>query len=94
MVEQVAAGRAAVGVLAGAIVALTYLVPAASRVKNARVETAADIAVVRLGLGPVLAAMYDRHRLPTSPERSQRLQGPAAATGPTVIDRQLELVRS
>lgn len=94
VVQQAAAGRVVVGVLAGAVMALTYLVPSASRAKNARVDAAADTAVVRLRLGPVLAAMIDRHRLPISLERSQRLQRPMAATCPTETHPHLELVRS
>lgn len=92
--QQAAAGRGAIAVFAGLVIALTYLVPAASRAKNARMEAVADAAVVRLGLGPVLAARIDRYGFPTSLERSQRLQAPAAATGPTEIPRHLELVRS
>ncbi len=67
--QQSAEGRPLLGVFAGTVVALTYLVPAASRAMAARVEAAADAAVVEHGLGPVLAHMLRRYRLPVTPER-------------------------
>ena len=71
--QQSAEGRPLLGVFSGTVVALSYLVPTASRALAARVEAAADAAVVEQGLGPVLAHMLRRYRLPVTPERSLRL---------------------
>lgn len=93
VVQQIAAGRALLGIFAGVIVALTYLVPAAARAKVAMVEAAADGVVVRRGLGPAYAEMLERYRLPVSLERMQRLRrrGPTEAQPP--VRPRLELVR-
>lgn len=90
--QQVDAGRAPLGIFAGGIVALTYLVPAAARAKAARVEAAADAVVVRNGLGPVFAGMLDRYRLPISLGRRERLRDSGPADGRPARPR-LELVR-
>lgn len=91
--QQTAEGRPLLGVFAGTVVALTYLVPAASRGVTARVEAAADAAVVEHGLGPVLAHMLRRYRLPVTPERSLRL-GESRPPEPRTADRpRLALVR-
>lgn len=91
--QQSAEGRPLLGVFAGTVVALSYLVPAASRAMAARVEAAADAAVVEHGLGPVLAHMLRRYRLPVTPERSLRL-GESRPPEPRTADRpRLALVR-
>lgn len=74
IVQSVAEGRAAPGILGGAVIALTYLVPAASRRIEAWSEAAADQLVVSLGLGSVLAGLLRRHRHPMTLERLQRLE--------------------
>lgn len=78
VVQSVAEGRAAPGILGGAVIALTYLVPAASRRIEARAEAAADELVVSLGLGAVLAGLLRRHGHPMTLERLQRLEAPVA----------------
>jgi hypothetical protein len=90
--QQVAVGRALLGILVGTIVALTHLIPAASRGKAARVEAAADAVVVRLGLGSVFALVMRRYRLPMTLERWQLLQVPPPAGGLTQMLPRLELV--
>lgn len=94
VIQQVAAGRGSLGVFVGVIVVLSYLVPAAARAHAVRVESAADAAVVRLGLGPALAATMDRYRVPLSLERSQRLHAHAPAARGTQGHRHLELFRN
>lgn len=74
IVQSVAEGRAAPGILGGAVIALTYLVPATSRRIEARSEAAADELVVSLGLGAVLAGLLRRHGHPITLERLQRLE--------------------
>ena len=74
IVQSVAEGRAAPGILGGAVIALTYLVPAASRRIEAWSEAAADQLVVSLGLGSVLAGLLRRHRHPMTLERLERLE--------------------
>lgn len=74
IVQSVAEGRAAPGILGGAVIALTYLVPAASRRIEAWSEAAADQLVVSLVLGSVLAGLLRRHRHPMTLERLQRLE--------------------
>ncbi len=74
IVQSVVEGRAAPGILGGAVIALTYLVPAASRRIEAGAEAAADQLVVPLGLGSVLAGLLRRHGHPMTLERLQRLE--------------------
>lgn len=74
VVQSVAEGRATPGILGGAVIALTYLVPAAGRRIEARSEAAADQLVVSLGLGSVLAGLLRRHGHPMTLERLQRLE--------------------
>ena len=74
IVQSVAEARAAPGILGGAVIALTYLVPAAGRRVEARSEAAADQLVVSLGLGSVLAGLLRRHGHPMTLERLQRLE--------------------
>ena len=74
IVQSVAEGRAAPGILGGAVILLTYLVPAASRRIEATAEAAADQLVVSLGLGAVLAGLLRRHGHPMTLERMQRLE--------------------
>jgi hypothetical protein len=64
VVQSVAEGRTWPGLLGGAVVALTYLVPAAGRVIEARAEVATDQLVVELGLGGVLARLLRRYGHP------------------------------
>jgi Zn-dependent protease with chaperone function len=51
VVQSVGEGRAAVGLLAGGVIALTYLMPAAARAQRQRLDIAGDIFVVERGLG-------------------------------------------
>src|SRR3546814_527560 len=74
IVQSVAEGRAAPGILGGAVIALTYLVPATGRRIEAHSEAAADQLVVSLGLGSVLAGLLRRHGHPMTLERLQRLE--------------------
>ena len=74
IVQSVVEGRAAPGILGGAVIALTYLVPAASRRIEAGAEAAADQLVVSLGLGSVLAGLLRRHGHPMTLDRLQRLE--------------------
>lgn len=61
VVQSVTEGRTWPGLLGGAVIALTYLVPTAGRVIEARAEVAADQLVVELGLGGVLAGLLRRY---------------------------------
>ena len=74
VVQSVAEGRAAPGLLGGAVIALTYLVPAAGRAIELRTERAADQMVLELGLGGVLAGLLRRYGHPMPIERAQRLE--------------------
>ena len=74
VVQSVAEGRAAAGSLGGAVIALTYLVPAAGRRIQDRTESAADQLVLSIGLGPVLAGLLRRYGYPMTLERLQRLE--------------------
>jgi len=74
IVQSVAEGRAAPGILGGVVIGLTYLVPAASRRIEARSEAEADQLVVSLGLGSVLAGLLRRHGHPMTLERLQLLE--------------------
>jgi len=74
VVQSVAEGRAAPGLLGGAVIALTYLVPAAGRRIELRVEAEADRFVLALGLGPVLAGLLRRFRHPMTLGRMRPLE--------------------
>lgn len=74
VVQSVAEGRVWPGLLGGAVVALTYLVPAAGRVIEARAEIAADQCVVELGLGAVLLQILRHYGYPITLERMRRLE--------------------
>lgn len=89
VVQSVAEGRTWPGLLGGAVIALTYLVPAAGRAIDTRAEVAADQLVLELGLGPVLAGLLRRYGHPMTLERLQRLE---LAAEPTQLPR-LHLVR-
>lgn len=93
VVQSVAEGRALAGILAGAVIALTYLAPAASRTQRRFLEAAGDAVVVDLGLGSALVALLRRHQAPMSIAREQRLlaQPPAA---PSTQRPALRLVRN
>ncbi len=73
-VQSVVEDRAWAGLLGGAVVALTYLVPAAGRRIELHAEAEADRFVLSLGLGPVLAGLLRRYGHPMTLERMQRLQ--------------------
>lgn len=74
VVQSVAEGRAAPGLLGGAVIALTYLVPAAGRRIELHIEAEADRFVLARGLGPVLAGLLRRFGHPMTLERTQRLE--------------------
>lgn len=82
VLQSVVEGRAAVGVLGGAMIALTYLVPAAGRTLQTRTEAIGDQFVVDQGLGGVLARLLTRYGHPTAVERLRSLQqAPPPAPG-------------
>lgn len=66
LVQQIDEGRPALGVLAGSIVALTYLVPAANGAKAHQVEVAGDDAVARHGLGQSMLSLLAEDAAPHS----------------------------
>ena len=72
--QSVVEGRAWAGLLGGAVIALTYLVPAAGRRIELHTEAEADQFVLSLGLGPVLAGLLRRYGHPMTLERMQRLE--------------------
>lgn len=82
VVQSIAEGRAAAGVLGGAVIALTYLLPAAGRRIELRMEVAADQFVLALGLGPVLAGLLRRYGHPMTLARMQRLDTAAEQPQP------------
>lgn len=88
VVQSVVEGRAAIGVLAGVVIALSYAVPAAERAWATRVWVAGDQFVVQAGLGWALAGLLRRQRYPVTIERLQRLDAPAPES------RVLRLVRN
>jgi len=90
VVQSVAEGRAAAGILGGAVIALTYLVPAAGRRIELRTETEADQFVLSLGLGQVLAGLLRRYGHSMTLERRQRLE----VTPEAPVRPRLQLVRS
>lgn len=76
VVQSAAEGRTVSGLIAGAFIALTYLVPAVNRVIERRVEAAADVFVLELGLGPLFVGLLRRGGWAVPMERLQRLQRP------------------
>ena len=74
VVQSVAEGRAAPGLLGGAVIALTYLVPAAGRRIELRIEAEADRFVRARGLGHVLAGLLRRFGHPMTLERMRQLE--------------------
>lgn len=72
--QSVAEGRVWPGFLGGAVIALTYLVPAAGRAIETRAEIAADQFVVELGLGGLLIQVLRRFGYPLTLERLRRLE--------------------
>jgi hypothetical protein len=80
IVRSVGEGRAAGGLLAGAVIALTYLMPAATRALRQRIDVAGDIFVVERGLGGALAGLLRRRGYPAAIERWQRLEPRPAAS--------------
>lgn len=90
--QSLVEGRAAAGLLGGTVVGLTYAVPAAGRVLQARTERAGDWFVVERGLGEVLARMLSRYGHPVPLERRQRLEGAPAPSAPAPARPLLRLV--
>lgn len=87
VVQSAAEGRAAAGILGGAVLGLTFVVPAASRVLQARTEQAGDRFVAGLGLGGALLGLLSRYGYPMPLERRQRLElvpVPAAPVRPVL----------
>ncbi|WP_145724678.1 hypothetical protein [Nocardioides sp. J9] len=74
VVQSVVEDRAWAGLLGGAVIAVTYLVPAAGRRIELQTEAEADQFVLSLGLGPVLAGLLRRYGHPMTLERMQRLE--------------------
>jgi hypothetical protein len=82
VVQSAVEGRTVYGLIAGAFIALTYLVPAANRAIQRRVLYAADTYLLQQDLGAVLAGLLRRSDWPVSLERLHRLStstSPAAA---------------
>jgi hypothetical protein len=73
VVQSVAGGRTIYGLIAGGFIALTYLVPAANRAIERRVEYAADTYLLDHGLGAVLAGLLRRRGCPVPLKRLHRL---------------------
>lgn len=95
VVQSAAEGRTVYGLIAGAFIALTYLVPAANRATERRVEYTADSYLIKHGLGAVLAGLLRRRGWPVSLERLHRLStstSPSAA-GPASQRPTLHLVQ-
>lgn len=83
VMQSVAEGRVWPGLLGGAVIALTYLVPAAGRAIETRAEIAADQFVVELGLGGLLIQVLRRFGYPLTLERLRRLESaPTPNEGP------------
>jgi hypothetical protein len=74
VVQSAMEGRAVYGAIAGVFVGLTYLVPAAARARERRLEAEADRLLVARGLGEVLAGLLRRSGVPVRVERLQRLE--------------------
>jgi hypothetical protein len=74
VVQSVADDRVWAGLLGGAVIVLTYLVPAAAWRIDLHTEAEADQFVLSLGLGPVLAGLLRRYGHPMTVERMQRLE--------------------
>jgi len=74
VIQSALEGRAVYGVLGGAFVALTYLMPAAERAIQRQTEAACDRFLVDHELGDTLAHLLRRHGQSTSIERMQRLE--------------------
>ncbi len=86
LVEASSQGRAWLGVLAAAVVALSYLVPWCELRASRAAELEADAVVVHAGLGPQLAAFLTRGRpTPRVLARAQRLRGGAAPPHPVEV---------
>ena len=99
LVQSVAEGRTWSGVLGAAVIALTYLVPAAGRAVETRATAAGDAAVVQAGLGAVLVDVLSRSGHQLSLGRRERLRartrsGVALSAGPEAAARHLHVVRS
>lgn len=82
VMQSVAEGRPAPGLFGGALIALTYLVPAAVRAIETQTELAADHVVAELGLGTALAGLLRRSGQPMSIQRLQRLENFRQPPGP------------
>lgn len=84
------------GVLGASVIALTYLVPAGSRVLRRRAELAGDQAVVAQNLGRALMDVLQRNGYQLSLDRRHRLREQPAppASPPDSGGRHLHLVRS
>ena len=93
VVQSIVEGRAAFGFIGGMFIALTYLVPAASRAIDRRVEEAGDAAVLGEDLGEVYVGLLRRVGVSMSADREDRLQPPSKGTEPTARPA-LYLVRS
>ncbi|GAB2863834.1 hypothetical protein [Nocardioides pacificus] len=81
VVQSVVEDRALAGLLGGAVIALTYLVPEAGRRIELHTEAEADQFVLSLGLGPVLAGLLRRYGHTMTLERMQRLEAPVEQPG-------------
>lgn len=74
VLQSIVEGRGAVGLLGGVVVALTYVLPAAGRALQARIEAIGDQFVVEQGLGGVLARFLIRYGHRATVERLRQLE--------------------
>ncbi|MPZ62422.1 MAG: hypothetical protein GEU93_14240 [Propionibacteriales bacterium] len=79
VVQSATQGRTVYGLIAGAFVALTYLVPAAARRQERRAESAADQFLVELGLSVHMASLLRRLQQPLPLDRLPLLESPVPA---------------
>ena len=82
VMQSVAEGRPLPGLFGGALIALTYLVPAAVRAIETQTEIAADHVVVELGLGTALAGLLCRSGQSIPVDRLRRLEATQKPQGP------------
>lgn len=79
VLQSIADGLTAPGLLGVAVIALTYLMPAAGRELQTRSQNAGDIDVIARGLGPALAGFLRRYHYAVPLERLHHLEQPLPA---------------
>lgn len=91
VVQSIVEGRPWAGILAGIVVALTYLVPAARRARERAMLAAGDDLVIANGLGPVLGNLLRRSGAPFDLDRHLHLRH-SDPTGATDVQPQVPSV--